>query len=216
MFRRAPVAQWIRASVFGTECRMFESCRAYHNLIVKDDVERILEQDSVTVAETLIGWRLFVREADGSLTGGCIIETEAYSQEDAASHSYHGRTPRTEVMFGPSGHIYVYFTYGMHWCMNIVTGPEGHGQAVLVRAIRPESGLEHMRSRRGGRPDAQLANGPAKLCQALAINGHDNGAKINQDRFVLLPPDRPRPKFSVTHRIGITQDIHRLWRFVAN
>ncbi len=174
----------------------------------------LLEQGAVDAAEGLIGWRLYVREADGTLTGGRIIETEAYAQEDAASHSHRGRTPRTEVMFGPAGHIYVYFTYGMHWCMNIVTGHEGHGEAVLIRALEPDNGLDYMQMRRGDKPPGELTNGPAKLCQALAVTGQDNGARLNHSRFVLLPPDKPKPKIKATERIGITRDTHRLWRFV--
>jgi len=179
------------------------------------EITLLLEQGAVAAASDLIGWRLYVREADGTLTGGTIIETEAYTQEDAASHSSRGRTPRTDIMFGPAGHIYVYFTYGMHWCMNIVTGHEGYGEAVLIRALRPDSGLDYMRARRGNQPDSQLTSGPAKLCQALAVSGYDKGAALNHGRFALLPPDQPRPKVQATKRIGITKDTHRLWRFVA-
>lgn len=173
----------------------------------------LLARGAVAAARELIGWQLYVREADGSLTGGTIIETEAYTAEDAASHSYRGETPRNRIMFGPAGHIYVYFTYGMHWCVNIVTGQTGSGEAVLIRAIHPDQGLERMHERRG-RPDAELANGPAKLCQALGITGVDNGAVIGGERFVLLPPDGASRHVQATQRIGIKQDTHRLWRFI--
>jgi DNA-3-methyladenine glycosylase len=175
----------------------------------------LLQRGSVEAARGLIGWQLYATDKEGRKAGGTILETEAYAQEDMASHSYKGRTPRTEVMFGPAGHIYVYFTYGMHWCMNIVTGPAGHGEAVLIRAIEPEKGVDIMSERRGGRSDSELTNGPAKVCQALGVSGADNGAKIGGGRFELLRPDKPLPEITATPRIGITKDTHRLWRFVA-
>ncbi len=173
----------------------------------------LLKEGCVSAAPKLIGWRLYTLD-NGIYTGGTIIETEAYSQEDAASHSYKGISPRTEVMFGAAGYTYVYFTYGMHWCMNIVTGEQGHGEAVLIRAIVPERGIDIIRERRGHRDDLELTNGPAKVCQALAVTGKDNGLYINDGRFQMLPPVN---KFSViaTERIGIRNDTHRLWRFVA-
>lgn len=173
-----------------------------------------LAADAVTVAQQLIGWRLYTVAPDGTKVGGAIVETEAYNQDDAASHSYKGKTPRTEVMFGPAGHMYVYFTYGMYWCMNIVTGQEGRGEAVLIRAIQPDEGLEIMRKRRNNRPDHELTSGPAKVCQALAVTGKDNGAKLNDGKFLLLPPIE-QLSYEATKRIGIAKDIHRLWRFVA-
>jgi len=174
-----------------------------------------LDKDSVTVAEQLIGCGLYVREADGSLTGGMITETEAYASYDAASHSYRGETPRTSIMFGPAGFVYVYFTYGMHWCMNIVTGPSGSGEAVLIRAIQPEKGIETIRERRNFRSNAELTNGPAKVCQALSVTGADNGARVNDGRFVLIPRKKGfTPRIATTPRIGITRDTDRLWRFV--
>ena len=172
-----------------------------------------LTQSAPVVARELIGYQLYVREADGSLTGGIITETEAYTAEDAASHSYRGETVRNRVMFGAAGHIYVYFTYGMYWCMNIVTGEPGSGEAVLIRALRPSKGVKRMQSRRK-QPD--LAGGPAKLCQALGVTGVDNGEELGGDRFVLLPPTGEKFNIRATERIGIRQDQHRLWRFVAD
>ena len=134
-----------------------------------------LDHPSHFVAPRLLGCELH-REIDGEIIRVKIVETESYSQSDQASHSYRGETPRNSVMFGPSGHLYVYFTYGMHYCCNIVTGKEGEGSAVLIRAVEPISGVEYIEKRRGYSGVA-ATNGPAKLCKALAIdksyNGHD-------------------------------------------
>lgn len=175
-----------------------------------------MDNSAVDVAKQLVGWELYVKESDSSLTGGVIIETEAYTEGDAASHSYNGKTARNEVMFGESGRIYIYFTYGMHWCMNIVTGPKNRGEAVLIRAIQPTTGLEKMRKRRNLKPDYELANGPAKLCQALGITGADNGLIINDSKIILKPSNNTKkPKVKATPRIGIKKDTHHLWRFIV-
>lgn len=176
-------------------------------------LQNILKSGAVPAARDLIGWRLYTIDA-GKKVGGTIIETEAYTQEDAASHTYNGQTARNSIMFNYAGHVYVFFTYGMHWCFNIVTGAIGSGEAVLIRAIIPDMGIDTMRERRNHVPDAELTNGPAKLCQALAITGADNGALINSSRFILAPPTKPY-KFSTTPRVGIRKDIDRLWRFVS-
>lgn len=174
-----------------------------------------LQQDAVIVAQQLIGYRLYIRQEDGSLVGGTIVETEAYTAEDAASHTFRGETLRNKVMFGDAGHLYIYFTYGMHWCANIVTGPAGSGQGVLIRAIIPDKGLAIIHERRGIRPDSELTNGPAKVCQALGITGKHNGASIDGDRILLLPPKGMPPRIQATKRIGIKKDRDRLWRFIA-
>lgn len=172
-----------------------------------------LKQDVVLAAKRLIGCFL-IRELDGQQLIGKIVETEAYHQSDAASHSYKGQTPRTEVMFGPSGFVYVYFTYGMHYCMNVVTGPEGEGSAVLIRALEPVEGIEKMRELRAGVPDGQLTNGPAKLCQALAITTDWNGHNLKESPLRLSTGDPlTRQDIVTTTRVGITKDAHRLWRF---
>lgn len=171
-----------------------------------------LNKGSLIAAPQLLGWRLY-HVVEGQRVGGMIIETEAYTQSDAASHSYRGRTPRTDVMFGPAGHLYVYFTYGMHHCMNIVTGEDGIGDAVLIRAILPDEGLETMRPRRNNPPEANLANGPGKLCQALGVTLADNGKSVLGPEFVLLPPLVKVSKPIASPRIGITKAVDRLWRF---
>jgi DNA-3-methyladenine glycosylase len=149
----------------------------------------------------MIGWTLLI---DG--VGGVVVETEAYRQDDPASHSYSGPTPRNEVMFGPAGRFYVYRSYGIHWCVNIVCGPPGEGAAVLIRALEPTHGIDVMRARRGGRPD--LASGPGKVGQALAAGPHLNGTPVQ-----LEPRDRRR-RVVTTTRIGITRAVDRPWRFL--
>ncbi len=165
------------------------------------------------VAPRLLG-ALFVRELDGQRVVARIVETEAYNQTDAASHSYRGRTPRTDVMFGPSGHLYVYFTYGMHYCMNVVCGPEGYGAAVLIRALEPVEGVELMSARRGERTDVGVTNGPAKACQALGIDRAMNGHDLTQLPLqLLLNPPLPPDQIVQTTRIGITRAADQPWRF---
>ena len=173
-----------------------------------------LNGDAAKVAPRLLGC-LLVREIEGQRLIGKIVETEAYDQTDAASHSYRGQTPRTEVMFGAPGHAYVYFTYGMHYCMNIVTGSVGHGSAVLIRAIEPIENLEAMRLNRRGNPrDLELTNGPAKLCQALGIDKRFNAHDLSQSPLQLvIKPAIMVTKIKQTTRIGISRDRHRNWRF---
>ncbi|MFZ0250279.1 MAG: DNA-3-methyladenine glycosylase, partial [Acidimicrobiales bacterium] len=135
---------------------------------------------------TLAPWLLNKVLARGDRSGR-IVEVEAYhGANDAASHAYRGPTPRTAVMFGPPGYLYVYFTYGMHWCANVVCGPDGEAAAVLIRALEPLAGVGEMwKARPAARLERDLCNGPAKLCQALGITGADNGADL------LAGPRRP-------------------------
>ncbi|HSX31059.1 MAG TPA: DNA-3-methyladenine glycosylase [Candidatus Saccharimonadales bacterium] len=174
---------------------------------------RLLDEPAEIVAPRLLG-SLLVRELNGHRLIGKIIETEAYTQTDAASHSYRGRTPRTDVMFGPAGHLYVYFTYGMHYCMNIVCGPTGSAAAVLIRAIEPLEGEAHMRQNRGGKTGALLTNGPAKACQALAIDKSWNGHNLHDAPFqLILQPSLPMTNIVQTTRVGISQARDVPWRF---
>lgn len=133
---------------------------------------------ALQVARDLLGAHL-VRLQDGYRFSGYIVETEAYrGEEDLGCHCRAGRTPRTQVMYGLPGHAYVYFTYGMHWMLNFVVEPENQPAAILIRAIIPQSGLEMIASRRGSQPAPHWTDGPAKLCQALGIDGALNGADL--------------------------------------
>jgi DNA-3-methyladenine glycosylase len=165
------------------------------------------------VAPRLLGCYL-VRELNGQKLVGKIVETEAYDQSDVASHSYKGETPRTKVMFGQPGHLYVYFTYGMHYCCNIVVGPAGHGAAVLIRALEPVEGEEIMAVNRKGITGQQMTNGPAKLCYALGIDKTMNGHDLLRPPLELIIRD-PVSQTSIvqTTRIGISQGKDVPWRF---
>lgn len=173
-----------------------------------------LKTDVVTAARRLLGCEL-VREIDGQVLRGKIIEVEAYDQTDAASHSYKSKTERTAVMFGPAGHLYVYFTYGMHYCCNVVVGEEGEGAAVLIRAIEPLEGQDVMLDNRHGRGGAELTNGPAKVCQAFRIdkrlNGHD--LRTSPIRLIVAKPVSA-DKIITTPRTGISQAKEAMWRFM--
>jgi DNA-3-methyladenine glycosylase len=144
---------------------------------------------------------------------GRITEVEAYREDDPASHTFRGRTERNAVMFGPPGHLYVYFTYGMHHCANVVTGPAGVGAAVLLRAVEPLQGIAAMSERRNGR--RQLADGPAKLCQAFAIGPEHNGVDVCRGNGPGLfddgtpPPDHP----IIGPRVGISTAVEVPWRW---
>jgi DNA-3-methyladenine glycosylase len=144
-----------------------------------------------------------------------LTEVEAYAgADDPGSHAYRGRTPRNAVMFGPAGHLYVYFTYGMHHCCNVVVGTEGAASAVLLRAGEVVEGVELARSRRPGSTDRDLARGPARLCNALAIDGRHNGADLSTGELTLALGDGPVAD-EVRHgpRVGLREAADRPWRF---
>lgn len=164
------------------------------------------------VAPRLLGC-ILEHHIDGRVLRGKIVETEAYDQTDVASHSYNGETPRTKVMFGAPGHLYVYFTYGMHYCCNVVVGREGEGAAVLIRAIEPLEGVEYMERRRQ-KSGIEATNGPAKLCQAMAIDKAHNGANLTSGSVVLTPqPALESHLIAVAKRVGIRQGVDIPWRF---
>lgn len=159
------------------------------------------------VAQHLIGAILLV---DG--VGGRIVETEAYDANDPASHSYAGPTPRNRVMFGEPGHVYVYRSYGLHWCLNIVCRESGHGAGVLLRALEPLEGLDLMRQRRGLDSPLLLCAGPGRLAQALAITQAHNGMALTAPPFRLVTAHEPVATISGP-RIGISKAVDVAWRF---
>jgi DNA-3-methyladenine glycosylase len=161
------------------------------------------------VAPDLIGVTLLV---DG--VGGVVVEVEAYDQEDPASHGYGGLTARNAAMFGPPGHAYVYRSYGIHWCLNLVCEPEGRANAVLVRALEPTQGLDVMRARRGVESERLLAAGPGRLCEALAVTREHDALPLDEPPFSLLPRERDYEILAVP-RIGITRAADLPWRYVA-
>lgn len=171
-------------------------------------------RDALEVAPALLHKVLVVGACSGR-----IVEVEAYRQDDPASHSHRGRTARNATMFGPPGHLYVYFTYGMHHCANVVTGADGDGQAVLLRAVVPLSGGAEMALRRPpGTPYQRLADGPGKLCQAYGLDRSLDGLDLCDPQSTVWigddatpPPAQP----ATTARIGIRHGLDRPWRWVA-
>ena len=167
------------------------------------------------VAPSLLNKLLVVVEG-GALISGRIVEVEAYDQSDPASHSFRGPTPRCEVMFGPAGRLYVYRSYGIHWCANVVCDEVGHGAAVLIRALEPLLSIDVQRRRRGREREQDLCSGPGKLCQALGIVGDDNEVDLcaahSRIRVLddgLSPPAEP----ARGPRIGISKAVEKPWRF---
>ncbi len=159
------------------------------------------------VAPELVGATLVV---DG--VGGTIVEVEAYDQDDPASHGFRGMTARTASMFGPPGHAYVYRSYGIHWCLNLVCAEAGRAEAALVRALEPTAGLATMRERRGLDSSRALCSGPGKLCQALGISRTLDGLPLDEPPFELLARES-EPPLAVGPRIGITRAVEQPWRY---
>jgi len=179
------------------------------------------ERDAAIVARALLGQRV-VRVLDGQRVGGLIYETEAYGgADDQASHAYR-RTPRSAIMYGPPGYAYVYFIYGMHFCLNVVTEADGQPGAVLIRAVMPDEGVAIMRGRRARvseRSDRGLTDGPGKLCQALGIARAQNGIDLTASAELSIEAGVgvADEQIEITPRIGVRGDEiarGRLWRFV--
>lgn len=176
-------------------------------------------RDTLVVARELLGQRL-VRLLRGKRLSGYIVEVEAYiGEDDQASHAHPGRTARNATMYGPAGCAYVYLIYGMHHCLNIVTDREGYPAAILIRALEPTEGIEEMQARRGNRPLTQLTSGPARLCQALAIDRRLDGADMcapGAQLFVERGIPVPDESIATGPRIGVRGDEVALtvpWRF---
>ncbi|HUA81081.1 MAG TPA: DNA-3-methyladenine glycosylase, partial [Dyella sp.] len=173
-------------------------------------------RDPLVVAPELLNKVLICRDG----RAGRIVEVEAYrGADDPAAHSYRGKTPRTEVMFGSPGHMYVYFTYGMHWCSNVVCGPKGEGNAVLIRALQPLARLDLMYAARPlAKSDRQLCNGPACLTQSMSISKLQNGIDlIAGDTYALLDDGTSPPDSAVqTTRIGLTKAADYPWRWYVS
>jgi DNA-3-methyladenine glycosylase len=159
------------------------------------------------VAPDLIGVTLLV---DG--VGGPIVEVEAYDHEDPAAHGYRGRTERNASMFGPPGHAYVYRSYGIHWCLNLVCEEEGSASAVLVRALEPAHGVAGMRSRRSVEDVRLLCSGPGRLCEALGVTRAHDGLPLDRAPFELREREG-EPEVVTGPRVGITKAAERPWRY---
>jgi DNA-3-methyladenine glycosylase len=186
---------------------------------MKLEHEFYMLEDTVDLARRMLGKLLVVPDAAGKRVSGIIVETEAYlGIEDRAAHTYGGRrTPRNDVAYGPGGHVYVFFIYGMYYQLNIVCGPVDHPQVVLIRAIEPVEGIEIMRLRRGDMKDKNLTSGPGKLCIALSIDRSWNGADLTADK-IWLEDHRSLTdsEIAVGKRIGIDyagEDAEKPWRF---
>jgi DNA-3-methyladenine glycosylase len=177
---------------------------------------RFFARPSPVLARDLLG-RVLVRRLDGQVLSARIVETEAYQQDDPASHSFAGRTARNEVMFGPAGFLYVYFTYGMHFCMNVVTGRPGTGSAVLLRAAEPLTGEAVMVRRRGVSSKRLLCSGPARLTQAFGVTREQNGEDLVDGGELWIAAGRPMPDEAVAvgPRIGIRLAADVPWRFLV-
>lgn len=186
------------------------------NKLPKDFYERYV----VDVAADLLG-KLFVKVSGKSIISGRIVETEAYDGEiDEAAHSFNGRTERNAVMFDDTGLLYVYFTYGMHFCANVVAGNSGQGQAVLIRGIEPVDGIDRMAVNRFStkkitpKQHLNLTSGPAKLCQAFGITRNQNGTDLTGRSIYLLENKAVSESETVkTTRIGIKKSVDLPWRF---
>ena len=173
---------------------------------------------ATAVAPDLIGRHLVRELPDGTRCRVRLVETEAYEPGDPASHSFRGPTARTEAMFGAPGHLYVYLIYGMHQCLNVVTGPVGHGAAVLLRAAEPLEGVAAMAARRDVEDRRLLCRGPARLAEALGVDRTMNGIDLLHPEVLWLERGTqvPAADIAVTRRIGLSVGADRLWRYIES
>ncbi len=174
----------------------------------------VLNVSAPAAAKRLLGCELERVLPDGQILRVRIVETEAYDEDDPGSHTYRGRTLRNSIMFGPAGFLYVYFIYGMYHCCNIVTGTDGHGEAVLIRAVEPIMGESEMIVRRHGLTGINVTNGPSKFCEALAITRDLNGHDLSKQPVKLhIKPKLPDDDIVRTTRIGLRLGTDTPWRF---
>jgi len=187
--------------------------------LMRDFIERKLDiefylQPTLKIARELLG-KVIIRKLGDKILAGKIVETEAYiGEDDPASHAFGGKTQRNKIMYLQGGHAYVYFTYGMHYCFNVVTEREGFPSAVLIRAVEPIYGIELMKKFRGVEDIYNLTNGPAKFCQAFKIDKRFNGVSLLGDEIFISRP-LMEEKFEVgrSERIGIKSGLDKKWRF---
>ncbi len=187
--------------------------------LIQDFIERKLDiefylQPTLKIARELLG-KVIIRRIGDKVLAGKIVETEAYiGEDDPASHAFRGMTLRNKIMYLQGGHAYVYFTYGMHYCFNVVTEREGFPSAVLIRAVEPVYGIELMKKFRGVEDIYNLTNGPAKFCQAFKIDKSFNGVSLLGDEiFIAFPLIGEKFKIGRSERIGIKSGLDRKWRF---
>jgi DNA-3-methyladenine glycosylase len=184
------------------------------------------ELPTLAVARSLVGCILRWETTDG-VTSGRIVETEAYLYDDPACHAYRGQTPRNRTMFGPPGHAYIYMAYGLHYCFNAVTAPQGVAEAVLIRAVEPREGLELMLRRRGvtapldaltERQRLRVASGPGNLTRAFGLTRTQDGLALTNGPLTIQrrPAEDPEPAILATTRIGLTQGVESPWRFLLD
>ncbi|MHB0912011.1 MAG: DNA-3-methyladenine glycosylase [Armatimonadota bacterium] len=169
-------------------------------------------QGTLEVARALLG-KVLVHETEVGLLAGRIVETEAYLADDPACHASRGMTRRNASMFGEPGHAYVYFTYGMYHCMNVVTAPEGVGEAVLIRAVEPVSGIEAMAANRGTEKLLNLTSGPGKLCMAFGLTREHDGLDLTRGDLTVVDDGTPPGEIVTATRIGIRLGADSPWRF---
>lgn len=171
-------------------------------------------KNASNVAYCLLG-KIMVHESSEGITAGIIVETEAYHSNDPASHAFGGKTKRNEVMFGEAGHAYIYFIYGVHYCVNAVTGKEGIGEGVLIRALEPIQGIDLMKKRRGIADEKKLTNGPAKLVAAMGITNSMLGTDLTENTLFIADAGKTYMESDVvtTTRVGITKGADSLLRF---